>query len=341
MLRGEKNRIALRGRIIGLHDAGKTPAEIALELGITTDTVYLWIRRWNEEGTLADHNRTGRRRLTDADQDRMLRNASVASPFSNAVAITQECGLPISARTVRRRLHEQGLHHRTPAVKEKLTERHRELRLQFARDYAAYDMDFWGRVIFCDEKTFASTTHGRARCWRENNTRYDRRHIYEIAQSGHVTCNLWGWISLYGVGELTDINGRFTADQYIEILEEVMLPSVRAYVLPYPERIVFVQDQCPVHTARVVRQWFNEHQEIELLNWPPRGCDMNPIEDVWALMVNGWEPSEERTRQALLDHTQHEWELLRGKPHLIAKSVESMPRRLQKVIEMEGGWSCY
>ncbi|KAK3885555.1 hypothetical protein Pcinc_008351 [Petrolisthes cinctipes] len=341
MLRGEKNRIALRGRIIGLHDAGKTPSEIPHELGLKKDTVYLWLRRWNEEGKLEDHKRTGRRRVTDANQDRMLRNAAEASPFSTSVALTQESGLPISARTVRRRLHEQGIHHRTPAVKEKLTERHRKIRLQFASDHVAYDMDILGRVVFSDEKTFSSTTHGLMHCWRENNTRYDRRHIYENAKSGHVTCNVWGWISLHGVGELTEINERFTADQYIEILEEVMLPSVRSYLLPYPERIVFVQDRCPVHTARVVRQWFNEHQEIQLLDWPPKGCDMNPIEDVWALMVNGWEPSEERTRQALLHHTQQEWELLRRKPQLIAKSVESMKRRLQEVILMEGGWSSY
>lgn len=54
-------------------------------------------------------------------------------------------------------------------------------------------------------------------------------------------CNVWGWIHLYGVGELTDIKGRLTLDQYLEILEEVMLPTVRAMALPFPEQIVFVQ----------------------------------------------------------------------------------------------------
>ena len=48
---------------------------------------------------------------------------------------------------------------------------------------------------------------------------------------------------MHGVGELTDIDGKFTAEKYIEILEEVMLPSVREYALPYPERIIFMQDR--------------------------------------------------------------------------------------------------
>ena len=75
-----------------------------------------------------------------------------------------------------------------------------------------------------------------------------------MARSGHVTVNLWGWIFLHGVGELTDIEGRLNAEKYIEILEEVMLPSVRAYALPFPERFIFMQDNSPIHTARIVQR---------------------------------------------------------------------------------------
>ena len=46
---------------------------------------------------------------------------------------------------------------------------------------------------------------------------------------------------LHGVGEFAEVGGRFTAETYIEKLEEVIVPSVRAYTLPYPERITFIQ----------------------------------------------------------------------------------------------------
>lgn len=72
---------------------------------------------------------------------------------------------------------------------------------------------------------------------------------------------------LYGLGDLKDIEGRFTADQYLEILEEVMLPSVQAYALPYPENIIFLHDRSPIHTACVVTRWFAEQRNIELLGW--------------------------------------------------------------------------
>ena len=136
------------------------------------------------------------------------------------------------------------------------------------------------------KKTFCSTNHGRLHCWRRNNTRYERQNIFEEARSGHVTCNVWGWISVHGMGDITNIDGRFTAEKYVEILEEVFLPSLRERNYPFPDgRIILVQDRCPVHMARIVQRWFATHPEIEVMDWPSKGCDMNVIENIWANMV--------------------------------------------------------
>lgn len=97
--------------------------------------------------------------------------AAEADHHTNAVAIRDSLQLEVSARTVRRRLHEAGIHHRTPALKERLTEQHRAGRLAFAQLYSEQDEDFWRRAIFTDEKSFSSTSHGRQHCWRRNNTR--------------------------------------------------------------------------------------------------------------------------------------------------------------------------
>lgn len=160
-----------------------------------------------------------------------------------------------------------------------------------------------------------------------------------MARSGHVSVNTWGWIFLYGVGELAEIGGRFTAEQYLEILEEVMLPSVRTYAFPYPERVIFMQDNCPIHTARIVKRWFQDQRNMELLDWPSKSCDLNPIENVWANIVNVWEPQQERTFRQLMGHVQTEWEVLRRKPDIIYNHVASVPERLREVIESNGGWT--
>ena len=143
------------------------------------------------------------------------------------------------------------------------------------------------------------------------------------------------------MGELTHIEGRFTAAKYIEIIEECFLPSLRDSPYPFNCQIVFVHDKCPIHTARIVQRWFMEHPNLELLNWPSKGCDMNPIENIWANMVNCWEPAQERTSEQLVQHTQAQWEMFRANPRLINNIVSNMSERLHTVIENEGGWSGY
>lgn len=146
---------------------------------------------------------------------------------------------------------------------------------------------------------------------------------------------------MHGVGELANIEGRLTADKYIEILEEVMLPSVRAYALPYPERIIFMQDNAPIHTARTVRRWIEEQPDVEVLPWPSKSCDLNPIENVWGNIARTWESGMERSARNLFTHTVQAWEAYRGKPQIIHNHVASMPKRLQQVIEKQGGWTKY
>lgn len=164
-------KVAQRGRIVGMRDAGLTPSEISRELGISRTTVYKWLQRWDEEECLDDHPKSGRPRETTPAQNEAIREGAAADPFTNAVAIREQLQLEVTPRTVRKRLHEAGIHYRTPAVKEKLSVRHREHRLRFAQLYADQDLDYWGRVVWSDEKSFCSTSHGKLHCWRRNNER--------------------------------------------------------------------------------------------------------------------------------------------------------------------------
>lgn len=80
---------------------------------------------------------------------------------------------------------------------------------------------------------------------------------------------------------------------------------------------------------------------MQLLEWPSKGADMNPIENLWANVVNTWETERERTTAELFAHTTTAWEYLRTRPQLLRNLVTSMPDRLHAVIEKEGGWTRY
>ena len=86
-----------------------------------------------------------------------------------------------------------------------------------------------------------------------------------------------------GPGELVEVSGRMTGEQYVEILRDVMIPTVR---LHYPEGIIYLcQDNCRVHTCRVVQEWFATQPEVICLPWPAKSPDLNPIENLWGLMA--------------------------------------------------------
>jgi transposase len=59
-----------------------------------------------------------------------------------------------------------------------------------------------------------------------------------------------------------------------------MAPSVRVL---YPDGgIQFQQDISSIHDSRVVQEWLSRQADVELIDWPPRAPDMNPIENMWS-----------------------------------------------------------
>lgn len=72
--------------------------------------------------------------------------------------------------------------------------------------------------------------------------------------------------------------GGYSASSYVEVLEE-NIPTI------YESGLLFMQDNASIHTARKVREWFEE-TGIDVLEWPPYSSDLNPIEHLWFDLSN-------------------------------------------------------
>lgn len=248
--------------------------------------------------------------------------------------------MPCSARTTRTRLLDAGLPSRVPARKPFLSPEHKAERLRFAETYAAENRDFWRSVIFTDETSFSSVSTPGRHCRRRTGERYNASNICATDRSGRVSQAMYGWMWYGGVGELVTTEGNMNSCDYINILETSFLPSVRTYAMVELLPIYMVQDRSPIHTSRIVREWFSHHPKIRLLDWPPKGCDINPIEHLWGIMKREWEV-EEKTKAEIIRKSNEVWEGFRRTPDICSKLVYSLPSRLQQVIDANGGWIKY
>jgi hypothetical protein len=111
----------------------------------------------------------------------------------------------------------------------------------------------------------------------------------------------------------------------------------------YPDGIInFQQDQSPVHMLQLLQA---DQNEVELLDWPPCGADLNPIENVWAetkhVMTENWPDPSPASENALWDVVLDAWEEVVHSEDYAATLVESLPRRMRMVIDSEGYWMPY
>ena len=88
---------------------------------------------------------------------------------------------------------------------------------------------------------------------------------------------VWGAISWRGLGPLVVLREKVTGEHYRSILADHLHPMLQT-VFP-GERPLFQDDNAPVHTARWVQTWLDEHNdEVEHLTWYPQSPDLNIIE---------------------------------------------------------------
>ena len=90
----------------------------------------------------------------------------------------------------------------------------------------------------------------------------------------------------------------------------------------------------------MTEEWFKSHPKITKLNWPAKAADLNPIENVWGIMVNQL-VSENASKEVLWTKVQQVWKDLSKKPNIWTRLSSSMPDRLSECIKVGGHWTKY
>lgn len=328
--------------ILSKIEEGWSIRAVANHYQLNKSTVMSVKKRWEEEGSVKRKDGSGRSRSSNLVQDEALLGYLRRNPFQTAGDAMFMTNFPASRSTASRRIGKSELKNCTSAKKTILTEEQKQARILFCLNYVYRPLEFWNNVVFTDEKVFQSCNDGHIRVYRPANTRFHERYVSPRNRSGRFSVNVWAWISVHGPGVAWRImgNGRFNGQVYRDILENVMLPSVEQL---YPNNtFIYQQDNCPIHTARIITQWFGNNN-IELLPWPSRSPDINPIENVWGLLVKkiygrNFRP---RNKEELWSAIENCWEELREKENYCRRLIASMPTRFNHVLEGNGAMTKY
>lgn len=108
------------------------------------------------------------------------------------------------------------------------------------------------------------------------------------------------------------------------------------------EDAIFQHDNAPMYTAYIIQGLLRE-MNLDVIDWPLYSPDLNPIENLWALLkadilkLRPWlrdMPNNEDTWGELVDAAQEAWEKLTI--HHFINLAETIPHRVEEVIKYEG-----
>lgn len=142
---------------------------------------------------------------------------------------------------------------------------------------------------------------------------------------------VWGCMSSAGVGNLCFVDGKMDRFGYLNILKENLKQS--AEKLGILENFAFYQDNDPKHKSNVAQMWLIHHCP-KLLQTPAQSPDLNVIEHLWEELARRVYKSKFKTLDELKEGLLEAWYSI--EPEVCKNLVNSMPRRLQAVIDSKG-----
>ncbi len=92
---------------------------------------------------------------------------------------------------------------------------------------------------------------------------------------------VWAWFSESGAGAIRLIDENISDGEFIQTLEEALVPLSWARFGLDPVAVLFHRSPGFILNSHAVRDWFRERQEFKLENLPMKSQDINPFETVW------------------------------------------------------------
>lgn len=148
---------------------------------------------------------------------------------------------------------------------------------------------------------------------------------------------IWAGFCAAGKTEIAYVPTKINSQNYIELLEDTMVERTEELC---GVNFVFQQDNAAVHSAKIVEEWFSL-KNIEVLDWPARSPDLNPIENLWGVLsrlvyTNG---RQYNTVGELKEAIKLSWNSISNTT--LQNLMNTMPNRVFETITRKGGSTHY
>jgi transposase len=315
-----------KGQIEAYKDMNLSNFDIAKKLNRDKSTVTKYLQKTNKKSLKQN---SGRKSKLDDRQKRHIFKLATKDRMS-CRQLKGTLDLPVSCRTVQRSLHaNRNANYEKMMRTIQLKKVHIDARLQWARIHKSWTYE-WKKVLFTDEKKFnLDGPDGMKYYWhdkRKKKETFPRR----VAGGGGVM--VWAGISFFWKTDLAIIPGRMDSKKYQNILDEHLMPFIQQLG---HSNVIFQQDNAPVHVSQSTKAWL-ESKNIDYLEWPALSPDLNPIENLWGILVKEVYKDGRffSTVLELKNAISESWTQI--DQNLIKRLINTMEKRVNEVIDKNG-----
>lgn len=331
MPRGKQLSEEEKGKIQAYHEEGLSNREISRRLNRSSCVIDNFLKLGSK---YSQTKRPGRMPLVSDREKREIKRLAVKENYS-ANEIRAEMSLGIGTRRVQQIMKldlnlTYGKRYGKPGLKPK----HKTARLRFAEKYRFWDEE-WRSVVFSDEKKFnLDGPDGLDKYWSSKESPAVMR---QRRNFGGGSLMVWAGMNYRGTTPICFVSTKMDSDYYIRLLEEVLITFGEDVCVP---EFIFQQDNAAIHRSKKTLK-FLEDRNIPLLDWPAISPDLNPIENLWGtLSTKVYQHGRQfHSVKDLKAAIQEEWRKIDA-AH-IHTLINSMPRRLEDVINNKGGHTSY